>query len=802
MQLDFLASDTPLTKHYTRRADGSIEKTSYPNAWAFTSMREHAKDLASFLQVLKRHASDGHCLLKGLVSRPLVSESRAGSTDSYAPTNWLCLDFDGVDTKTPAEALSRLDLSTVSYVIQWSSSQGIYDKKLRCHIFIQLDQHLPAPVIKQWLTQLNLENPFLANQHRLSKTNMGVIWALDITACQNDKLIYIAPPVLHDLPNPLGARPRYALVERTKPTLHIDVAKLWSPERLRTETDALINRLREAQGLEPRKLVTREYKGEIVVAKPDQGMVTGVRHERGFVYLNLNGGDSWAYYHPDNNPEVIYNFKGEPNYATKELLPDYYSQARRTATNTKLEATQSLGAHSAGNDKPVLLAFRDKLTSRYYTGSYTPEDDSLELNQCNTEKQVRDWCMQVGMPMGDFIPVWELGFDPANPNRVDVDNYFINQFKKSPWMLAHNPKRKPAKPPAVIAKLVNHVLAGNVEVINHFYNWLAFIFQRLERPRTAWVIYGVEGTGKGMLVSKVLRPLMGTTQASFVPGNVLSEAYTKYMKNALMVVFDEAHLSEMKDVEGVHAKLRNFITEPTLMIREMYSNHVEMANYAAIMCLSNKPDVIRLQKDDRRWNVGPWQPEKLALTDHEIDDVLPTELQDFYDFLMAWPLDETKARTPLQSEDRDRLIHTTTSSADDVAAALDPRYATMSFFLDQLPSDDKRVLPLNLKMRLDEYKGVLHALITRAVERSTGRVNVSRDELHILFDYIVGGMPATPHKFTKFLAHRHIHTEKVRIGDRTPYGIGVAFKDYPHFDDYLREHWPAKSPAAKVKAAK
>jgi hypothetical protein len=63
-----------------------------------------------------------------------------------------------------------------------------------------------------------------------------------------------------------------------------------------------------------------------VMAKPDVCTITDMKTERGFVYLNLNGGDSWAYYHPENNPDLIRNFKGEPAYLTKELLPDYWEQ--------------------------------------------------------------------------------------------------------------------------------------------------------------------------------------------------------------------------------------------------------------------------------------------------------------------------------------------------------------------------------------------------------------------------------------------------------------------------------------------
>jgi hypothetical protein len=40
------------------------------------------------------------------------------------------------------------------------------------------------------------------------------------------------------------------------------------------------------------------------LANPGETVVTGVKRARGFAYLNLNGGDSWAYFHPEDNPST------------------------------------------------------------------------------------------------------------------------------------------------------------------------------------------------------------------------------------------------------------------------------------------------------------------------------------------------------------------------------------------------------------------------------------------------------------------------------------------------------------------
>ena len=68
---------------------------------------------------------------------------------------------------------------------------GSRTKELRAHIFMLLDKPVAAPLLKQWLTQKNHEVPLLHDAMKLTKTGNAISWPLDISACQNDKLIYI-----------------------------------------------------------------------------------------------------------------------------------------------------------------------------------------------------------------------------------------------------------------------------------------------------------------------------------------------------------------------------------------------------------------------------------------------------------------------------------------------------------------------------------------------------------------------------------------------------------------------------------
>ena len=317
MQLTFLKAAVPLTKSFLKAANGTIEKTSYPNVYEVTTLHEECNNPKAFAALLTKHAALGHCLLKGTPTRDLVCESRAGTTDSNATTDWVVLDVDGLPCRDVAEFMHMMRLDNVSYVVQYSASYKITSQDLRCHIFLQLNQPTAAPLIKQWLIQLNHQIPTLRDAMTLTKTGHALCWPLDITACQNDKLLYIAPPVCKGLKDPLAKSGRIEYIERGTNTISIPLVNTTAQNKVLTSKR--VAELRAAEGYELRKVTYKMHGSMEVMVKPDSSAVSNIKTERGFVYFNLNGGDSWGYYHAEDNPEYIHNFKGEPIYLTKEI---------------------------------------------------------------------------------------------------------------------------------------------------------------------------------------------------------------------------------------------------------------------------------------------------------------------------------------------------------------------------------------------------------------------------------------------------------------------------------------------------
>ena len=111
------------------------------------------------------------------------------------------------------------------------------------------------------------------------------------------------------------------------------------------------------------------------------------------------------------------------------------------------------------------------------------------------ETQVRHFAKQHGLPLGDFIPEWDLTFDPSDAVRVDFDNKTVNQFALTEYMKAPPPapSKKPRPIPRTVLKLLHHVLGSDQVITDHFVNWVASILHFRDRTKTSWVWHGTQG---------------------------------------------------------------------------------------------------------------------------------------------------------------------------------------------------------------------------------------------------------------------------------------------------------------------
>jgi len=759
MKIFVLAASKPITKSYIRTKQG-VQKTPYPNIFDVTSIEHTVPTIEALLPILQAHAEQGHCLLKGTIARPLVSESRAGSTDNLSKTEWICLDIDGVaGYSTIDNFLQDIGCGDVDYVLQWSSSQGVDGTTdFRCHIFMALETAQTPDLLKRWLTTINLTTTRIRDQLKLTRTNCSLRWTLDITTCQNDKLLYIAPPTFDGLPDPMANTPRISFHKGKKRKLTI-ATQILEREALRHLSDIRINELRTTSSLPKRRQTKYKVSGNVeYMSNPETATVTEMKIERGFVYLNLNGGDSWGYYHPEDNPTFIYNFKGEPPYKTEELLPEYWAEVSSRAQDISL-STQGC----------IYLAFREFRTGNYYNGMFDKTTKKLNLAMAKNESQLKHFLKQHGQPIGDYIPDWNLTFDPHSDTVIDMDNRTINTYVPSMYMEDTTPAKVDTIPP-VCRKIILHVLGGSEECFDHFINWFACVVQFLDRTGTAWVLQGTQGTGKGLLFHQIIAPLLGEHNTTAKRMEELESEFTGYVENKFVTSIDEIEVGTSMYHSKITAKLKNLIVEPSISIRKMYSPPYMARNYNNMIFSSNKSDSVEVYPDDRRFNIGVYQNEKIQITSEEID-AIAQELFHFYAFLKHYPADRTKARIPLVNQARATLIDINRQAVDVISDAIIA--GNFSFFWDQLPTTKPLETGLITNPNHFKYIKYRELLVRLLNEGSTAKL--SRDDLFTIYDWCDGKTPSSPNKFTALLKHHRIYLKPLWIEGRSTRGIEVVW---------------------------
>ena len=399
---------------------------------------------------------------------------------------------------------------------------------------------------------------------------------------------------------------------------------------------------------------------------------------------------------------------------------------------------------------------------------------------------VRQFADSNGLRLGPNIPEWTMEFNPLNGMRVDFTNRTINTFERTSYMKAVLPSKKVTKCPPKIFSIISHVLCNDVDATEHFMNWLAVLAQNLDRTRTAWVFQGTQGTGKGILFERVLAPLFGQTQTVIKRSAELNEKWTDFVEGKFIVFIDEIQTSALHDEAGAIANLKSLITNPTAMIRAMNRNSYPVSNFTCWLFSSNKGDPVNIPKNDRRFNVAPYQNTPFPKPTDEWLDSLEEELQTFWWYLMAFAADKEIAATPLDNHARTTLIELSQTTSESTADAI--RDGDMQFFIDQLPTTDTYKTDSKLLAKVETYRRALFDVIRRA---SSGAAhNIKRDELFAMFDYTVGGMNPSPATFTRFLGHRQLVVKTVGIpGEKVVRGLSVNWTDVDNFPNLLRTHF-------------
>lgn len=783
----FVTARTHLGKTYTD--EGSRRP---PHAKILTSMEypltADRQGVETLAKLVARHTGAGDAFFTGKFRKPLIDESRAGQADSQFRPQVLVVDLDDVAIDlaiAPPFSHDQLVLATevmrpllppalakATCVAHASSSFGLKPGKVSLHLFFILDAPVLSGQLKAWLAKANFDNDVLADNIRLSPSGGALHFPLDRCTGENSRLIYIASPqfesaVIQDpFPEPVD---RVTLVDGETDIAKIsDEVKAISPEAADQLIKAKIKDLRKLNGLPTKQarvqtMETRRGEYRDVHTNPDRVAIEVAYEREPFVYANLNGGDSNAYYWPKDNPKYIYNFKDEPIIEMAKAAPDFYR-----------DYLAELAEEAAANVDEVIrpMIVRDEDADTHISFLYHGDDHTLVKppKKIGNDKDRKDWYIQYGGMAPDHYETWRVLFNPHSFTQLDFDDRQLNTFTPTEYMLLNPgdvrhtygsmfPALEKAAPRT--AFLINHIAGGGRIEVEHFLNWLAYVFQFRAKSNIAWVFHGVEGTGKGLLFNELLVPLFGR-YAMNKKLEHLEDGFDGWREECLLAVFDEFRMSDAKDGSRLYDKLKNMISEPSGTIRAMFAEQKSVKLYENLMFFSNSNDALKISVSDRRFCVPPAQntPIKRVCRPHELVARLAGEVAAFAQYLVDAQVDEAAARTALETEAKAAMRNASNTWVEDFAAAL--KGGDLGWFLDNAVSATPNKPEHNtLITRAGE------AIADIALELLNGQhiTYVSLDKVALLYGAIDGGK-ATKISISKTLSRYGCEFVRRRIDNQ------------------------------------
>lgn len=692
MKITFLEAKMALAKQfgvYDEESGQKVDK-AYPKAAKFITHTHEVDTIDEYHRVLSDAAKKWYGLLKGKALRELESfTDRKGLTERSDKTKLLILDVDGLewpaigngklsrqDVIIAAEKLVQMlptEFSKSSYVAVASSNFG-RKAGLRLHLHFILENEIQPDVLRGVITMLNFDIEYVNKNLSLTPSGRQIKYSIDPCIADNGRIVYIAPPIFGDVDdNPFATdADRIVPVYRASNTLDItDLIKAYSVELVEKTKEKRLRQLYAAAGIEftKAKTVVVSHRGQSVrvLQNPEQVAMEIAEITEQYVRYNVNGGDSNAYWVWMDNPEIVYSFKPDE-------LPFRFKVADNEAYTQHLErfGKQIEKAAAKENDdgyKVVPMMVFDRSANAIITVEYDPFEDVVRSHYINSKEHAENWMVDKGALVPDPIPTYSVAFNPTSNVGHDAAKRSLNTYlpskvsREAPqflgdalgfgeafdWMVMHTP---------TCAKIIGNMVGDDPMCFEQFINWFAFMVQRREKPETAWVVHGVEGTGKGLFIKRIAKPILGSDYVIEKKlSDISDDKYNGYMEECLLLFVDEFNMNASTSAKATANILKQQITEPTLNIRKMQQNPVQRTTFFGMMFASNDIDAMRLSPTDRRYNVCPRQetPLKVAIPDinsrrAEYDSIIASELPMLASMLGAYEVIEHRVRTPLDNE--------------------------------------------------------------------------------------------------------------------------------------------------------
>ena len=263
----------------------------------------------------------------------------------------------------------------------------------------------------------------------------------------------------------------------------------------------------------------------------------------------------------------------------------------------------------------------------------------------------------------------------------------------------------------------------------------------------------------------------------------IEDQFNLYMRKALFLVVDEFRMGDSGNTGRMADKLKHQVTEPTLTIRAMRTNQIELPSFCNFIFLTNRADAVKIEEGDRRYNVAPRQESKLEEAYPDFINMLvdvQAELFSFAGLLQKFQVDERMAHTALENDAKKEMKQVSMSVLEEFATAI--KQNNLEYFVE--------ILDIPLTNTFDAG-GISTAqrYIKDWISKSSTEIIIPMQHFKLVYDVLTDNRKALAIRdFTKAMSRLNVTTTRKRVGtgknSSAPRGVAVTWV----IDDQVKEN--------------
>jgi len=388
--------------------------------------------------------------------------------------------------------------------------------------------------------------------------------------------------------------------------------------------------------------------------------------------------------------------------------------------------------------------FRDLPGNRFIDRRYSNSKDTWVMNAINREGITNRYVLY-GVKAPASFPEYEIqmGFD--KDSWLDKEQGVVYKYQPTRYLTEPLPAGF-LRMPRYTKLLLQHVTgytAKDKTSYEYFLDWLAAIVQLRRKLLTSWVLHGVQGTGKGILYHSILKPLFGEAFTAALNQDSLESRFNSVFQDCVFIVFDEVQVDfSQHSGNSVNARIKLLITEEMMNFEPKGVDAKQGENECNFLFFSNQGNAVKIEENDRRFNVAPRQEVKLVDAPwlpvggvDELKQKLSEELMQFAMYLRQRHYRPEVTYMPLDTEAKLAMIASTRTSGED-------------FFLKMIKPLDWDLLEENIdysvgSSRFDTSAGCsvqANAIVSKRKHAADGdpiRTYLTNEEITVLYNNIV-----------------------------------------------------------------